>query len=275
MIEDEDINNQPVPEEEEHIELPFEPSGGDWVDWIYDHRKGLLAAVIAYLLLGVGVVTMRISLKPTEGQPAFYVDMSELDKLMEERDRLEQEVRELQMNQDLEREYYESIRNMASNADGELNSGLRDAQNTQASNIYDEAQAVQDRMRASREAYERGLQEAEGILNNRPQSTAGNDNTAGQGKQTGNVTVSYSLPGRHATYLPVPAYQCQGGGQITVDIAVNRNGQVVSATIAAGSVNDSCLREFALRAAQNSRFNTDGTADNRQGGTITYLFVPQ
>jgi len=273
MDKKEKINN-PHPEEEDRIDLPFESTGG-WVDWIYDHRWGLLITVGVYLLLAVGIVTGKIYLQSAEKDQVYLIDVTQLEELIEEKEQLEAQVREMQMLREMEREYYENVRNAASNADGELNSGLRDARGTQASDIYDEAQAVQDRMRASREAYEQGLQDAENILRDRPQPAGGNDSSQQQGKQSGNVTVSYSLPGRHATYLPVPAYQCQGGGTIVVDIEVNRNGQVSKATVAAGSVNDSCLREFALKAAQSSRFNVDETADNRQSGSITYLFVPQ
>ena len=273
MNENQEINNRR--EEENRNDLPFEPESGHWVDWIYDHRRGLLATVIVYLLLGLGVVTARISLRPTDLQQALYVDLTELDQLIDEKERLEREVQEMQLHQQLEREYYESIRNAMSNADGELNAGQQNGQGAHASDFDREVQALEERMRASREAYERGLQEAADILRNQPQAAEGNNQSAQSGKQSGNVTVSYFLPNRQAVRLEVPAYQCQGGGSITVDIVVNRNGHVVGAAVAAGSVNDSCLREFALRAAQASRFNTDGTADNRQSGTITYLFVPQ
>lgn len=261
--------------DEDPLKLPFEHENEDWVDWFYNHRTGVLITVGAYLLLAIGIISARITLKPTEAEAAYYIDLSNLEQLIEEKERLEQEVREMQMLQEMERDYFENIRNAASNEQGDLNSGLKDAQNTSASEIYDEAQALEDKMRTSREAYEKGLKEAENILNNRPASSSGETNTQEQGKQSGNVTVSYSLDGRHAVHLPVPAYQCQGGGMITVEIAVNRNGQVIQAAVSSGSANDPCLREFALKAAQQSRFNTDGIADNRQSGTITYLFVPQ
>lgn len=274
------MENSEIPEgkkrdKNEKIELPFEHHQRDWGSWVYDHRAGIMVTVIAYLILGIAIVTARIIIKPKEAQTTFYVDLQQLEDLIQEKERLEEQIREAEMLQQMERDYYESVRNMASNEAGRLDAGLRDDRGTQASEIYEEAQAAQERLRASREAYERGVQEADNILNNRPQSRPGDSENRESVKVAGKVTVSYYLPGRQATYLPVPAYQCQGGGEITIDIVVNRNGQVTSASVSAVSSNDPCLREFALKAAQSSTFNVDGTADNRAQGTITYLFVPQ
>jgi TonB family protein len=175
----------------------------------------------------------------------------------------------------LEREYYESVRNLASNEEGQLNAGVRDAQGTEADKIYDEARALEQRMRANRQDYEQGLQEAEGILNNRPAAPAGNNAPAASARSEGNVSISYSLAGRHAVDLYRPTYLCRGGGDVVVRIAVDRNGRVVDAAVDAASADDACLKEYAVKAALTSRFNTDGTAEPRQSGTITYRFAAQ
>lgn len=270
--------NETNPKEDDRIDLPFHSHGRDWVEWIYDHRRGLLAVAGVYLLFAVGIVTTKISLNTSRSQEVYYIDPAEVERLAEEKERLEAEVRQMQALQQLEREYNESIRNATSNADGELNSGLRDAQGTQASDIYNEAQAVQDRMQASREAYEQGLRDAQGILDNRPQAPAGGSSgeRVERGRQAGRVTVSYYLPGRTDRELPVPSYQCQGGGTVVVDIEADRNGRVSKASVSAtGSSSDPCLREYALRAARSSRFDAVETAPSAQPGTITYEFVAQ
>ena len=41
------------------------------------------------------------------------------------------------------------------------------------------------------------------------------------------------------------------------------------------TTNDDCILDRAVEAARLSRFNVDGSAPDRQQGTITYLFVPQ
>ena len=60
-------------------------------------------------------------------------------------------------------------------------------------------------------------------------------------KQKGSVLISYWLPGRRDVSLYMPAYQCEGGGEVTVNITVNRNGKVVSASMKESSTNSSCI----------------------------------
>ncbi len=91
----------------------------------------------------------------------------------------------------------------------------------------------------------------------------------------GRVTVSFSLtnPVRTSRRLVVPAYQCEGGGEVEVSVTVNRSGEVTAAHVEYGG--DACMRETALRAARASLFNIDQSAPARQQGTITYIFIPQ
>ena len=94
-------------------------------------------------------------------------------------------------------------------------------------------------------------------------------------KVKGRVTVSFSFtdPVRTSRLLIVPAYLCEGGGEVTVDVTIDRSGKVVAARVAAGG--DECMRETALRAARASLFNIDQAAPARQTGTISYIFIPQ
>ena len=97
-------------------------------------------------------------------------------------------------------------------------------------------------------------------------------------KQTysGPSVLSWSLEGRRASHLPIPAYRCIGAGQVTVIIAVNNQGQVMNAKVDEDiSSSDGCLRNFAIRAARLSRFSSSTTAPSRQMGTITYAFIAQ
>ena len=112
------------------------------------------------------------------------------------------------------------------------------------------------------------------LLNRRYEGEDG----VGSQKVKGKVTVSYSLkdPVRHALRMPVPAYMCQGGGEVVVNIVVNRNGEVLDAKIdEALSEQNTCLRQAALAKAAASVFNADSSAPARQRGTISYLFISQ
>ena len=89
------------------------------------------------------------------------------------------------------------------------------------------------------------------------------------------TTITYNLEGRSQKRMPVPVYQCEGGGAVIVNISVNREGYVVSATISEKSSDDECLHDAALISARSSRFTTKFDAPIRQKGTITYTFIAQ
>ena len=97
-----------------------------------------------------------------------------------------------------------------------------------------------------------------------------------EAEYTGPSVVSYELEGRKASHLAVPAYKCYGGGMVTVIIGVDNGGNVVSAKIQDEiSSDDSCLRDYAIRAARLSKFSASPTAPARQGGSIVYQFIAQ
>ena len=93
---------------------------------------------------------------------------------------------------------------------------------------------------------------------------------------SGPSVLSWSLDGRKASHLPIPAYRCYGAGEVTVTIAVNNKGDVINAKVNEDlSSTDKCLKEFAIRAARLSKFSSSQTAPARQMGTITYAFIAQ
>lgn len=93
---------------------------------------------------------------------------------------------------------------------------------------------------------------------------------------SGPSVLSWTLDGRKASHLPIPAYRCYGAGVVSVAIAVDQQGKVINAKVNdAASSDDSCLRNFAIRAARMSRFNRDLSAPVRQAGEIVYSFIAQ
>lgn len=93
---------------------------------------------------------------------------------------------------------------------------------------------------------------------------------------SGPSVLSWTLEGRKASHLPIPAYRCYGAGTVSVAIAVDQQGKVVNAKVNdSASSDDRCLRNFAVRAARLSRFNRDMSAPVRQAGEIVYSFIAQ
>jgi TonB family protein len=93
---------------------------------------------------------------------------------------------------------------------------------------------------------------------------------------TGDSNIEYILDNRYHLRLPIPIYLTKGGGTVIVDIAVNRQGRVVSANPRRNSsIADEQIYLYAVAAAQRTQFNADNTAANPQHGTIRYTFVAQ
>lgn len=84
----------------------------------------------------------------------------------------------------------------------------------------------------------------------------------------------YSLNGRSlgSGGLVQPKYKVDDEGTVVVNITVNPKGRVISAEIGRGTNTDNTtLRESAIEASRNTKFNPIKTADNQQG-SITYKF---
>lgn len=100
--------------------------------------------------------------------------------------------------------------------------------------------------------------------------TQGGSGGSGQGNGSG-----YSLNGRSLRgSLPVPSYESSKDGDVTINIKVDRNGNVVDAQFSArGSKNyDNTMVKAAIEAAKKAHFNADPSATEYQYGTITYKF---
>jgi TonB family protein len=161
------------------------------------------------------------------------------------------------------------LRNVAVDASQRRNQPLRDDRGTDVAKLYDEARAVQERIDAARKAAEQqqGSDEVATPPPPAPASTV---------TYNGPSVLSYELDGRKHLSLPVPVYQCYGGGDVTVQIEVNPRGYVTSVSIqVSASVDNTCLYEAARRAAMRSRFTVDANAQAKQKGNIVYRFLSQ
>jgi TonB family protein len=93
-------------------------------------------------------------------------------------------------------------------------------------------------------------------------------NPAGSGNSGGN---SWSLNGRSLTgSLVQPSYDNDVEGRITVNIRVDENGSVISASIGSPTnISDAATRNAAMLAAKRTRFSS---GDGVSTGSITYNF---
>lgn len=260
----------PRPPRRPRLRLPFDNRSEDIGSWAYDHRIGLCVMIILYLLIGIGFFASKIVIGRKVTQQGMFIDLQELTALEQERDRLAEEVRRANQNID-----WSKIRNTSSNENA-LNENLADDRGTNTSSLNEDAQAVEQRMRANREAYERGLSDAK-RAGERQEDESVEDSSGNRSdkKVKGSVTVSFSFdnPVRYSRKLIKPAYRCEGGGEVVVKVAIDRAGKVLYAYVESGG--DECMRNTAVSAAKGSRFDHNNSAPAKQEGTITYIFIPQ
>ncbi len=248
------------------IRLPFESRKMDIGEWAYAHRAGLCVTIIVYLVAAIVFVSAKIAVGGKPHQQGMYIDLQELVELESLRDKLQKEVAQKQQFD------WSSVKNATSNENAESQS-LKDNIGSRTSDIDNSAAEAKRQMEANRKEYEKGLAEAEALRTRK--GNEGQEQIAQDSKVQGNVTVSFSLnnPLRHARHLVVPAYRCQGGGEVKVSITVDNSGKVIAAKVIRGG--DDCMRETALGAAKASTFDTNASAPARHVGEITYIFIPQ
>lgn len=253
---------QPIP-------LPFGNRREDAGEWAYDHRAGLCVTIIAYLVLGIIFVGSKLTLGRADHTDGIYIDLSEIETLEQERDRLLEEVQRNNSQID-----WSKFRNLQSN-DNVLDERLDNDHGPKSAELRESAADAAADMRSNREAYEQGLAEADALGRRPAEGDQSQTEQLNNDRRLSNVTVTLSLkdPVRYRRNLVVPAYQCEGGGEVVVSITVNRAGEVIAASVVSGG--DECMRSASLRAARNSTVNIDETAPVKQNGTITYIFIPQ
>jgi hypothetical protein len=238
-------------------------------DFLHEHQRGIYATLVFHLIILIVLMASGIYSYSTS-DIAFMLDSSREEAKMAQQQKAQTRER---LSRELDAAIAsatQQLRNVAVDRSEAAGKPLKDDRHTDVEKLYDEARQLQNRLDASREELhkQQGADEVKNAPVNTPPPPAET--------YKGPSVLDYDLGGRKAMSLPVPAYQCQHGGDVTVQVEVNPRGYVVAVAIhTATSSNDSCLREAAKRAAFRSRFAVDTKAPARQKGTITYRFVAQ
>ena len=210
-------------------------------------------------------------------EESFVMDFTRQEELEKQEKEMEELLKELEKKEDILKKLEEKlantqsktsdIKNLAVNAGGQL----KDDRGTNADQLYKDAKALDAKLKNGQKSAIH--EDAKNETVELPGQSKDNKNAK---EYSGPSVLSYTLDGRTATHLPIPAYRCYGGGQVTVIIQVNRQGLVMNAQInETVSATDKCLREYALRAVRQSKFSKSNTAPERQTGEIVYQFIAQ
>ena len=236
-----------------------------------ENRAGLYITVIFHLT--VIIVLLAVSIDSTlKRENTFVLDFSKQEEM-------ERQEKEMEFREDISKkldELIEASRNTPSsqirNIAVDSRSSLKDDRGTDAEQLYKDAERLAAELKnGQKDAIEEDAREETVEMPSDKKKDESN-----QKEYSGPSVVSYSLEGRKASHLNIPAYRCYGEGDVTVIITVDNSGRVVNAKVLdAVSSEDQCLRNFAVRAARLSRFSASQTAPARQSGEILYRFIAQ
>ena len=236
-----------------------------------EDRAGLYITVIFHLTVIIVLLLFQID-STIRKEESFVLDFSRQEEI-------ERREKEELFKEDISRKLDEliaaaqssstPIRNIATDVS---RAQLKDDRGTDAEQLYKDAERLaQDLKNGQKDAIEEDAREETVEMQHQQKPAEENKK-----EYSGPSVLSYSLEGRKASHLPIPAYRCFGAGDVTVIITVNNAGQVVRAKVMEEiSSDDTCLRNFAVRAARMSRFSISNDAPARQRGEIVYRFIAQ
>lgn len=232
-----------------------------------DQKAGLYITVSVHLAVIIVLLAVRIGFE-IQRENSFVLDFTQQEEI--ERKQQEAKLQE-KAAQDIERmlaaaSQAASVRNVTVNR-----ATLKDDKGIDADELYREAEKLARELKEGQNRQE----DADDYVAT-PSDKPDEKKDESVRPYSGPSVLSWSLDGRKASHLPIPAYRCYGAGEVTVVITVNNRGDVINAKVdEALSASDGCLRTFAVRAARLSKFSASPTAPARQMGTITYAFLAQ
>ncbi len=234
------------------------------------NRAGLYFTVIFHLTVIIVLLLYQIG-DTVRREESFVLDFSkqeEIERLEREIEKMEEISRRLEDKISAAIPSASQVRNIAV----DRGSALKDDRGTDADQLYKDAERLAKELKnGQRDGIEEDASSESVEMPHQKQPDKSN-----QKAYSGPSVVSYTLDGRKASHLKIPAYRCYGAGDVTVIITVNPQGTVVAAKVMESvSSNDPCLCNFAVRAARLSKFNVSPTAPAKQTGEIVYRFIAQ
>lgn len=233
-------------------------------------RAGIYTTVIVHLAVLVVLLGSHLG-GAVEQEHSFILDFSK----QEEVERLMQQAEQLRKEAEMKAAISEKLEKQLAGAPAPRNIAvdrgqLKDDRGTDADQLYKDAAKL---ARDLKNGYTLPDDEVVNVPGKKEKEKKDDEAKP----YSGPSVVSWFLEGRKASQpLPIPAYRCLGGGEVTVLIKVDPQGNVIDARIDdAASTHDSCLRNFAVRAARMSKFSASPSAPARQEGNIVYQFIAQ
>lgn len=222
--------------------------------------NGILGTIAFHLLILVAFLFLKLGKVKTEHRDAILIEFTE-----EEYKPIEQIIEENKPDlKEMPNLSQEVLKNIAVNTSEEVNEEI-------STEKYIEEVMEELGMEEMFQNLSTDLEEADVSLEPEEDKNVQEE----KARPKGRTLIEYYLENRRHRYLYRPAYKCQGGGKVTVEILVDRLGRVSNASILEASTQEVCLIETAIQSARSTTFNIDNEADSKQKGTITYTFIAQ
>ena len=233
-----------------------------------EDKAGLYITVIFHLTVIIVLLVYGID-STIKREESFVLDFSkqeEIERVMKEKAFKEDVSKRLDRLIEMSQASSEPVRNIAVDA----GAPLKDDRGTDAEELYKEAERLAQELKNGQ------MEDAREETVELPAEKKEQKKEEAKKEYTGPSVLSYNLDGRKASKLNIPAYRCYGSGDVTVIITVDNSGRVVGAKVMEEvSSDDTCLRNYAIRAARLSQFSASSTAPPRQTGEILYRFIAQ
>ena len=234
-----------------------------------ENKAGLYLTIIFHLVVVIVLLVYQIDSR-IKAESSFVLDFTKQEEIEKEKKLQEMKTEVSKRLDDLiaaARANNKDIKNLAVDA----SSQLKDDRNTDAEQLYKDAERLANELKAGQSVIQEDAREETVELPSQKK-----EDKSKTKEYSGPSVVSYNLDGRKASHLSIPAYRCYGSGDVTVIITVDPQGKVVGAQVMDEiSSGDQCLRSFAVRAARLSRFSVSKDAPSRQRGEIVYRFIAQ
>ena len=234
-----------------------------------EDRAGLYITVIFHLAVLIVLLAAQLGSAVSERE-GMLVNFSpqEQKEAREEVERMKEEIARKLEERLASLPSSSAIRNIA------VDANLRDDRGTDADKLYEDARRLQESLDNGKSLEDLEKEEERiALKEQKPKESAPEQKKP---VYQGPSVLSWSLDGRKASRLPIPAYRCYGGGEVTVLITVNNAGVVEQAQVMQElSSQDHCLQNYAIRAARLSRFSQSSSAPLHQKGSIVYRFIAQ
>lgn len=249
-------------------------------DWVFNHAISLVVVIAFFVILGISMLFLNYSV--VKRPPVLVIEVApedfspdELDKLIEEKERLEQEIQE---------KLIQNVKNRQANKAAEEGGMQGSVIDKEFSDLMDEfSNIMSDNGDFASKAGSSRTPGSGGAINDTPTPDKPNNNPDSNFKGRNTVEYKFENPTRNARIVNgekiiyVPAYRGEHSGVVEITAYLNRDGEVVNAYVSKSSGNNS-LDDEALAAAKNkqrTRFDISPNAPEKHKGTITYTFVGQ